>query len=80
LASKATPAISIAAHLFERHGSQERNTHVSLVREWTDEIDSPKHGKISLEGLLKFKIARSQFPEYTWSLWQRRKTRWLRLK
>ncbi len=26
------------------------------------------------DGLLKFKIAQSQFPEYTWSLWQRRKT------
>ena len=37
-------------------------------------------GHIREDGLLRFRIARSQFPEYAWSLWQRRKTRWVRLK
>jgi len=39
-----------------------------------------KGGYIWEDGLLKFKIARSLFPEYTWSLWQWRKTQWLKLK
>jgi len=44
------------------------------------ELIEVKGGHIWEDRLLKFKIARSQFPEYSWSLWQWRKTQWVRLK
>jgi hypothetical protein len=51
-----------------------------LYPDGRQEFVEVKGGYIWEDGLLKFKIARSQFPEYAWSLWQRRKTQWVRLK
>ena len=51
-----------------------------LFPDGRQEFIEVKGGHIWEDGLVKFKIARSQFPEYAWSLWQRRKTQWVRLK
>lgn len=38
-----------------------------------------KGGFIREDALVKFKVARERFPCFKWSLWQRRKTQWVRL-
>jgi hypothetical protein len=38
-----------------------------------------KGGFIREDGLVKFKWAKDKFPCFKWSLWQRRKTQWVRL-
>lgn len=44
------------------------------------EFQEIKGGHIWEDGLVKFKVTREQFPIFLWSMWQRKKTRWIRVR